>query len=57
MLDFVIDQLLQIKEALEEGQNTQADHLVLKTVEIEQKQSLKIVNSAYFQKSNCVWVA
>ena len=39
MLDFVIDQLLQIKEALEEGQNTQADHLVLKTVEIEQQQS------------------
>ena len=57
MLDFVIDQLLQITESLEEGQNTQADHLVLKTVEIEQKQSLKIVNSAYFQKSNCVWVA
>ena len=27
------------KEALEQGQNTQADHLAFKTVEIEQKLS------------------
>ena len=38
-LDFVIVQLLQIKDANEEGQNTQADHLAFKTIEIEQKLS------------------
>ena len=31
----------RFKEALEEGQNTQADHLASKTVEIEQKQPNK----------------
>ena len=38
MLDFVFVQLLQIKEALEEGQNTRADQVVFKIVGIAHKQ-------------------
>ena len=35
MLDFIIVQLLQIKEPLQEGRNTQVDHLAFKMVQIE----------------------